>query len=157
MSFQRSATQIKAEKGGTSIVLPIDSLTARAVPYVPTGSTQQELYDGRVVYNPPTFAYSLELNWAFERTDFRPTKYDKLQDLVGHYVQDGTLLDFYLKYDKQTDSYDSEYVCPDMVPDITEDVAGIVFENRARTKERSISLRSNQTDFLFSDVEWLFD
>jgi len=164
-SYQRYNERVKAESqdGSTEVILPVDNLSARPVVYVPEGGTAIELYDDRLEYDNPTYGISLELSWAFERTDYRSTVYDKLLDLLQMY-DDGKAVDFLIKYDRDTDSYTSDgssgiapYRLPNMIPRLDEDIGGIMFEGRARQKERTIQLRTKQVDYSLSQVEFLFD
>lgn len=157
--YQRSATRIKAvevNNNTSDIILPVDSMTVRAEPFVPEGGTLQRNYDGGGWFESPTFRLTLELNWAYERTDARPTIFNTLQDLVAEYMN-GYLYDFYVKYDKASDSYDSNYYCPRMIPDLQDDNAGIVFSERAREKERNITLESDSSTLSWSQVSFTHD
>lgn len=158
-NYQRSATRIKAEEvsGGTSsIILPIDTMNVSPEPFVPEGGTLQRDYDGGGWFENPTFRLILELEWDYERTDARPSIYDTLGDLVAEYMN-GYRFDFYVKYDKSNDTYDSNYVCPNMLPDLQEDNGGISFVNRAREKERNITLESKSSTLTWSAVSFTYD
>jgi len=163
--YQRYNERIKAKSqdGTTEIILPVDDLTARPVPYVPEGGTAIKLYDDRWEYRNPTYAIRLELKWAFERTDYRANVYDKLLDLLYAY-DNGEFFDFLIKYNRDTDSFTSEqqtgiapYRLPKMIPDLDEETGGIIFEQTARQKERSITLRTRETEYSLSQVSFLFD
>ena len=166
-TYQRFATRIKAvAQDGSEVVLPVDTLNARPVPYVPEGSTQKELYDDRVTYRNPTWSVMVTVEYAYERTEYRPVAYDTVLDLIQLFDSGNQPVDLLIKYDDSTGSYESSgasqgavapYRVPDVVPEITEDVAGIEFENQARQKERTIEFRTADTNYTLSDIDFLFD
>jgi len=156
-NFQRSATRVKGVEvndNTADIVLPVDTMEVMARPFVPEGGTLQRDYDENGWFEPPTFALVLEMEWAYERTDARPTVYDTLQDLIAEYMN-GNAYDFFVKY--ENGSYDSNYKCPHMLPAIEEDSGGIMFNQRAREKARSITLESQSSTLLWSDVSFTYD
>lgn len=180
MSFQRSASFIRVLEASTdtrsgqslsastsdTIDLPVDNMEVKAKPIVPEGGTAQMDYDDYVWFENPTFRLTLSLTWSFERTDFRPSFQDTLQDLVTRYLEGSTTpvppLDFYVKYTgppKQYDqtAYDTNYVCPKMVPDLEEDDAGLIFESRAREKERTIMFKSKSSTIPWGEAKFTFD
>ncbi len=172
MSFQQSASYIAAvpdgtglEDGGSSqIDLPVVSMEVRAVPDVPDGGTVQEDYDNNAWFETPTFHLEIMLEWDFERTDYTPTFQDTLRDLIDVYMQGNGPLDFYVKYtgsttsyDGSESSYDTNYFCPKMIPNIEQDNAGLVFSEQAREKERSIQLRSKSSNLTWNQVKFTFD
>lgn len=173
MSFQQSASYIAAVPDGTSlggssqIDLPVVSMEVRAVPDVPDGGTVQEDYDNNAWFETPTFHLEIMLEWGFERTDYAPTFQDTLRDLVDVYMQGNGPADFYVKYIGSTTTYSdtaydtgpdgNDYVCPDMIPNIEQDNAGLVFSEQAREKERSIKLRSKSSNLTWNQVKFTFD
>jgi hypothetical protein len=156
MSYQQAASRIKAEDGNGSIILPVDTMEVMAEPFVPEDGTLQRDYDGTAWFEAPTFRLKLTLEWAFERTDKRPTVYDTLQDLTAAYMN-GRILDFFVKYDRDTSSYDSDYFCPNMIPMIQDDDAGIMFQEQAREKNRKIELESQSSQLTWPEVNFTYD
>lgn len=156
MSYQQAASRIKAEDGNGSIVLPVDTMEVMAEPFVPEGGTLQRDYDGTAWFESPTFRLKMTLEWAFERTDKRPSVYDTLQDLISAYMN-ARILDFFVKYDRDTSSYDTDYFCPNMIPEIEDDNAGIMFQEQAREKNRKITLESESSQLSWSQVKFTYD
>jgi len=162
MSFQQSASYVKATGGSSRIDLPVVNLTAQAEPIVPDGGTAQQDYDDYAWFQAPEFRLKLEMSWDFERTDRMPSFQDSLQDLVAQYMNGNGPLNFYVKYIGSSTSYDStaydnSYVCPSMILDLQEDDAGIVFNQQAREKERSVMLISQSASLTWSQVSFTFD
>lgn len=162
MSFQQSASYVKATGGSSRIDLPVVNLEVRAQPIVPDGGTAQEDYDDYVWFESPEFRLMIEMSWDFERTDRMPSFQDTLQDLVAEYMNGNGPLDFYVKYTGSSTSYDSsaydsQYYCPSMVLDLQEDDAGIVFSQQAREKERSVTLKSQSASLAWNQVSFTFD
>lgn len=168
MSWQAAGTRFKAsgwnEGGsyGNSVVLPVETLVVEPMPYRPEGSTQQELYDGRVKYLRETYGIKMTIEYQFERTQFRPSIYNTMSDLVGLY-HNYDFVDFFVQYDgSYTNDLTSpgviaDYKCPKMVPDITGDVGKIEFQDQARVKQRSLELRSAFSDKSFTQIDWILD
>lgn len=168
MSWQAAGTRFKAsgwnEGGsyGNSVVLPVETLVVEPMPYRPEGSTQQELYDGRVKYLRETYGIKMTIEYQFERTQFRPSIYNTMSDLVGLY-HNYDFVDFFVQYDGSytNDSTSpgviADYKCPKMVPDITGDVGKIEFQDQARVKQRSLELRSAFSDKSFTQINWILD
>lgn len=170
MSYQQSASFVRALEDSQSlstdpqytIELPVVNMEVRAKPYVPEGGTAQDDYDQYTWFESPTFELTLMLEWGFERTDYRPSFLNTLQDLVAKYMNGNGPLDFYVKYtgsptNYDETAYDTGYVCENMIPDISEDDAGIIFEEQARTKERSILLRSQSAQLQWGEVSFTYD
>ena len=162
MSFQQSASYVKATGGSSRIDLPVVNMTVQAKPIVPDGGTAQQDYDDYAWFESPEFRLTLEMSWDFERTDRMPSFQDTLQDLVAEYMNGNGPLDFYVKYTGSSTSYDSsaydsDYYCPSMILDLQEDAAGIVFNEQAREKERSIRLISQSASLTWSQVSFTFD
>lgn len=162
MSYQNSASYVSATGGSEQIDLPVVNMEVRARPIVPDGGTAQEDYDQYVWFEAPSFRLTLTLEWGFERTDFKPSFQNTLQDLVAEYMAGNGPLDFFVKYTGPTDvyqpgSYDPDYVCPQMIPDLSEDDAGIVFSDQAREKQRSITLLSQSRSLSWNTVKFTFD
>ena len=162
MSFQQSASYVKATGGSSRIDLPVTNMTVQAVPIVPDGGTAQEDYDDYVWFETPEFRLTLEMSWDFERTDRKPSFYNTLRDLVAEYLNGNGPLDFYVKYIGSSTSYDasaydSNYFCPNMVLDLQEDDAGLVFSEQAREKERSVMLKSQSASLAWDQVSFTFD
>jgi len=162
MSFQQSASYVKATGGSSRIDLPVTNMTVQAEPIVPDGGTAQKDYDDYAWFESPEFRLMLEMSWDFERTDRMPSFQDTLRDLIGEYMNGNGPLDFYVKYTGSSTSYDasaydSNYYCPQMIPDLEEDDAGIVFSKQAREKERSIKLISKSASLTWSQVSFTFD
>lgn len=167
MSFQQSASYVKAcqppsnaGSGGTD--LPVVNMEVRAKPIIPDGGTAQEDYDQRVWFERPSFRLTLTLEWDFERTDYKPRFQNTLRDLVQEYMDGNGPLDFYVKYTGPTDTYnqgeyDGSYFCPKMIPDLNEEDAGLIFSDQAREKSRSIMLKSQRSNLLWSEVKFTFD
>lgn len=176
MSWQAAGTRFKASgwnQGGTyssSVVLPVETLVVEPLPYRPEGSTQQELYDGRVKYLRETYGIKMKIEYQFERTQFRPSIYNTMSDLIGLY-HDYDFVDFFVQYPSDNGEYTNgpnsttptspgaiaEYKCPKMVPDITGDVGKIEFQDQARVKKRSLELRSAFSDKSFTQINWILD
>lgn len=169
MSWQAAGTRFKAsawnEGGGygQSVVLPVETLVVAPVPYRPEGSTQQELYDGRMKYLREMYGIKMNIEYQFERTDFRPSIYDTMADLISLY-HNYQYVDFFVQY--KNGSYTSSggspgvvapYKCPKMIPNVTENVGKIEFQDQSRRKRRSLELRSAFTDKTFAEVNWLLD
>lgn len=162
MSFQQSASYVKATGGSNRIDLPVVNLTVQAKPIVPDGGTAQKDYDEYVWFESPEFRLTVEMSWDFERTSRKPDFYNTLRDLVGEYMNGNGPLDFYVKYtgnstNYDASAYDGEYLCPSMVPDLQEDDAGLVFSEQAREKERSIMLKSKSASLTWNQVSFTFD
>jgi len=162
MSFQQSASYVKATGGSSRIDLPVVNMEVRAQPIVPDGGTAQEDYDDYVWFEAPEFRLMLTMSWDFERTDRMPSFQDTLQDLVAEYMNGNGPLDFYVKYTGSSTSYDasaydSQYYCPSMVLDLQEDDAGLVFSEQAREKDRSVMLKSQSASLTWSQVSFTFD
>jgi hypothetical protein len=162
MSFQQSASYVKATGGSSRIDLPVVNMEVRAQPIVPDGGTAQEDYDDYVWFEAPEFRLMLTMSWDFERTDRMPSFQDTLQDLVAEYMNGNGPLDFYVKYTGSSTSYDasaydSDYYCPSMVLDLQEDDAGLVFSEQAREKDRSVMLKSQSASLTWSQVSFTFD
>jgi len=162
MSFQQSASYVKATGGSQRIDLPVVNMEVRAVPIVPDGGTAQEDYDDYVWFEAPEFRLMIEMSWDFERTDRKPSFYNTLQDLVGEYMNGNGPLDFYVKYTGSSTSYDASaydgsYFCPSMVLDLQEDDAGLVFSEQAREKERTVTLKSQSASLTWNQVSFTFD
>jgi len=160
MSYERSASRIKAvDPDGNEgvVILAVDTLEAMAVPYVPDGGTLQKDYDGYAWFEPPTFRYKLNLEWDYERINADNNTFQRVKDLIDTYfsVTGDSVLDFYIKYENGT--YDGNYVLPKMIPQIEEDTAAVMFENRARQKPRSITLESQSRSYTWDDVKFLYD
>jgi hypothetical protein len=168
MSWQAAGTRFKASAWNdttsysTSVVLPVDTLVVEPMPYRPEGSTQQELYDGRVKYLEETYGIKMSIEYQFERTNFRPSIYDTMSDLIGLY-HSYNYVDFFVQYDgsytndSTTPGVITDYKCPKMVPDVTGDVGKIEFQDQARVKQRSLELRSTFSDKDFADINWILD
>jgi len=166
--WQAAGTRFKAsgwnEGGlyGNSVVLPVETLVVEPMPYRPEGSTQQELYDGRVKYLQETYGIEMTIEYQFERTQFRPSIYNTMSDLIGLY-HSYDFVDFFVQYDGSytNDSTSpgviADYKCPKMVPDITGDVGKIEFQDQARVKQRSLELRSAFSDKSFTQINWILD
>jgi len=166
--WQAAGTRFKASgwnAGGTyssSVVLPVETLVVEPMPYRPEGSTQQELYDGRVKYLQETYGIEMTIEYQFERTQFRPSIYNTMSDLIGLY-HNYDFVDFFVQYDGSytNDSTSpgviADYKCPKMVPDITGDVGKIEFQDQARVKQRSLELRSAFSDKSFTQINWILD
>lgn len=168
MSWQASASRIKAvdpDGQAADVVLPVDSMTVYAEQYVPDGGTIQELVGGTRKFIPPTFGFIIELTYDFERTDFRPNAYDTLEDLLAVYMNTSTVedsgLNFHVRYDPDTDSYinpsGNDYICPNMFPDIQGEDMPLEFSNRARQKNRELTLRSQSRNYTYDQVRWILD
>lgn len=165
MAWQQSASRIKAiNPGGADIVLPVDSIRVFAEEYVADGGTIQELVTGELKFVQPTFRFAMELSYDFERTDFRPSAYDTLDDLINLYMTNATAasdgLDFYVKYDEDTGSYDTtdgDYICHGLFPDIQGDQLATEFDQRARVKSRELSLRGKSKSYTYADVRWILE
>jgi len=162
MSFQQSASYVKATGGSSRIDLPVTNMTVQAEPIVPDGGTAQEDYDDYVWFESPEFRLKLEMSWDFERTDRLPSFQDTLQDLVAEYMNGNGPLDFYVKYtgsstNYDSSAYDSDYYCLNMILDLKEDDAGVVFQEQAREKERSVMLVSQSASLTWSQVSFTFD
>ena len=167
MSFQQSASYVKAcqppsDTGSVGINLPVVNMEVRAEPIVPDGGTAQEDYDERVWFETPDFRLTISMEWAFERTDVKPSFQHSLQDLVSEYMDPGGPLDFYVKYvgpRNQYDhtAYDGSYVCPKMVLDLGEEDAGLVFSDQAREKGRSVALKSQSSSLTWDQVKFVYD
>lgn len=166
MGWQQSASRIKAinPDGGSDLVLPVDSIKIYAEEYVADGGTIQELVTGELKFVAPTFRFVMELSYDFERTDFRPTVYDTLDDLIDLYLtgsnaqSDG--IDFHVKYDEDIDSYDisgGDYICSGMFPDIQGGSLATEFSNRARQKSRELTLRGKSKSNTYGDVRWILE
>jgi hypothetical protein len=137
-------------------------MNVQAEPIVPDGGTAQKDYDDYAWFESPEFRLMLEMSWDFERTDRMPSFQDTLRDLIGEYMNGNGPLDFYVKYTGSSTSYDasaydSDYYCPQMIPDLEEDDAGIVFSKQAREKERSIKLISKSASLTWNQVSFTFD
>jgi hypothetical protein len=162
MSFQQSASYVKATGGSQRIDLPVVNMEVRAEPIVPDGGTAQMDYDEYAWFEAPGFRLTLEMSWDFERTDFKPSFQDTLQDLVAEYMNGNGPLDFYVKYTGSSTNYDSgaydaDYICPSMVLDLRQDDGGLVFAQQAREKERSVMLKSQSPDLTWSQVSFVYD
>jgi hypothetical protein len=168
MSFQQSASYVQAvyedeNPGGLGQTdLPVTNMTVQAKPIVPDGGTAQEDYDDYVWFEAPDFRLTLEMSWDFERTDRMPGFQDTLRDLVAEYLNGNGPLDFYVKYtgsstNYDASAYDGNYVCPSMILDLQEDDAGLVFNQQAREKERSVMLKSQSSDLTWEEVSFTFD
>lgn len=169
MSWQAAGTRFKAsgwnEGGsyGNSVVLPVETLVVEPMPYRPEGSTQQELYDGRVKYLQETYGIEMTIEYQFERTQFRPSIYNTMSDLIGLY-HSYDFVDYFIQYQNGSYTNDTtspgviaDYKCPKMVPDITGDVGKIEFQDQARVKQRSLELRSTFSDKSFTQINWILD
>lgn len=162
MSFQQSASYVKATGGSKRIDLPVVNMEVRAEPIVPDGGTAQEDYDDFVWFEQPQFRLTLTLSWDYERTDFIPSFQETLRDLVFEYMNGNGPLDFHVKYTGPSTSYDStaydpEYLCPQMVLDLKKGDAGVVFNQQAREKDRSVTLKSQSASLTWADVSFTFD
>lgn len=155
MGWQQTTDRVKATDGSVDIILPVDTITIEPVVYLPEEGTVRELYDHRKKYQNPSYGYHLTLEYAYERTDYRSDQFHTLKDLIAEY-DSGKVLDFFVKHDGGG-NYDSNYKCPQMIPDITQDVANIMFEQRSRKKSRSLELFSTNNDKTFSQINWIFD
>lgn len=175
--WQAAGTRFKAiahdgTDYGDQVVLPVDTLVVEPVPYRPEGSTQQELYDGRMVYLEETYGLQMTIEQQFERTEYAPSIYGlqgvntdrgPMGDLLYLY-HNNEFVDYFVRY--ENGSYSSintspgaiaDYKCPKMVPDVTADVGKIEFQQQQRQKSRSLELRSTFTNKTFTEIDWLFD
>jgi len=160
--YQYSASYIKATGGSEQIDLPVVNMEVRAEPITPEGGTAQEDYDQRIWFQEPTFRLMIELEWPYERTDFAPSFQDSLRDLIAQYMAGNGPLDFHVKYTGSTtqyepNQYDSDYICPNMIPDMSQEDAGLLFSERAREKDRSLTLKSQSSKLTWADVQFTFD
>jgi hypothetical protein len=169
--WSRYNTRIKARgynDGGayqTSVVLPVDTLEVRAEPYVPEGGTVLELYDDRRKYRVESYGYIINLEYDYERTDYRSSQFDYLHELVGIlHVYDW--MDIFVNYDDTNGTFanstagagqQADYKCLKMIPDVTEDMAPSVFQKQAAEKPRQLELLSHQRSYSKSTVEWIFE
>ena len=145
------------------VELPIDTLEVKAEPYVSTGSTVQELYDHRRRYRVETYGYVVNLNYAFERTTYQSDRFNMLHELVG-LLHERDYMDLFVNYeDGEFENQNTNagavanYKCVKMIPNVTEDMAPKIFQNRAEEKPRELELVSNQRDYEKSDVNWIFE
>jgi len=165
MAWQANASRIKAvDPDGqvADVILPVDSIKIYAEEYVPDGGTLQELVGGDRQFVLPTFGFVIELTYDFERTDFRPSVYDTLDDLMDTYlantnVQDSGL-NFHVRYeDGSYVTTNNDYICYNMFPDVKGESLAIEFSNRSRQKNRELTLRSMSRNYDYQDVRWILD
>jgi len=162
VSFEQSASYVKATGGSNRIDLPVVDMEVMAEPIVPDGGTAQMDYDERAWFELPNFRLKIELTYPFERTDYMPDFQNSVRDLIAEYMDGNGPLDLYVKYTGPTDQYDSsaydpDFVCPDMIPDMSEEDAGIVFSDQAREKERTVNLISKSSSLTWDKVKFTFD
>lgn len=147
--------------------LPIDSLTTEAEPFVGSGSTTLELFDGRMVYRPPVYRYRIVLNWDELTAKEANVLYRLIQHLTGTDVDadlTGTFTDATIEtVNGATDGttwlyFDRADVSKaiQVVPVLSPDTVRLAYNKRARQRPASIEFVStNPTDTV--PKQWLIE
>lgn len=134
-----------------AVVLPVDTLRIKPVPYTPEGSTIITLFRGDRKFVPPTFGYTVELEWAN-----LGQRFERLQDAVEYLIsagQLGTVLNLYVS---QTNSgepatFDEDIYVPDVLGLLDGDTLNTIFEQRMRKKRGKLTLVTKKQDLALFD------
>lgn len=159
-SFQEYSSRVKfgttaGESISTAVVLPVDQLIVRAVPYTPEGGTVITLFRGERVFVDPTFGYEVELRWNNIREHSHRIQL-ALNKLVAAHAG-ATVVNLYIQ---QTDTgypgtYSSTRVVPDIIAQLDGEALAAIFEQRFRRKRATLRLVSRSQSHSLADVAWL--
>lgn len=159
-SFQEYSSRVKfgtsaGESISTAVVLPVDRLTIRAVPYTPEGGTVITLFRGERIFVDPTFGYEIELSWNNIREHSHRIQL-ALDKLIDSYIVDSAVN----LYVQQTDTgypgtYSATRVVPDIIANLDGEALSAIFEQRFRRKRATLRLVSRSQSHSLADVAWL--
>ena len=138
------------------VVVRMDSMTIEPVPYVGSGSTVVELFDGRYKFLPPTWGYRVVLNWTNASQD-HPDIRDAIDYLISA-AASGNPINLFVE---QTNSgtpatFDSNKKIDNVLPVLTNSTLQAVFDKRFRRRPVTLELRSAESDDA-TPHDWLSD
>jgi hypothetical protein len=165
--LHKSRILIRSGGPGTAtpfLLVPIDHLDVRAIPYVGSGRTTVELFDGREKFLLPKFKYRVTLTW----NEMSPREADVLSRLVKH------VMGFTVTGDVDMALQPVSTITPaaiagrtylyfddadltraiEVVPNLSEDTVRLTYDKRARKKPAQIEFIST-TPVSQPPFDWL--
>lgn len=137
-----------------NVILPVDTLIIRAIPYTGNDGTIIDLHGGRKKFVPPTFGYRIEMEWSHLRDEYKPETHGTIVSAVNLLINNPTGISFWAE--RQSDGvWNSERVVPNALLDMGEDTLNAVFNSSVRRKPARLILVSRASDYLLSEVDWI--
>lgn len=152
MQVYNASIRISPQGGGTPVVLPVDNIVIRAVPYTADGPTVVTLFRGERIFVPPAFGYEIEMSWKNLSSQL-----PLLRDAYDLWTQSpSNVLVKHLFVEETTPgNFDAAKYVPDVIPDVTSDVFAVTFEERFRRKRASVKFVSRFQNLPLYD--WVTD
>jgi len=140
MTVHNAHVRLSPVGGGSPVILPVDSLTVRAVPYNGDGSTVITLFRGERIFVPPTFGYTIEMAWENLSRDL-----PKLREAIDLFIgTHAALVKNLFVEETSPGTFAADKYVPDVIPEITADTLNVVYEQGFHRKRASLTLHSKQ-------------